>query len=66
MNSSRSIFFAHPGRLLAFFAAFLIGVGLLCHSATAAEPVKISRDDTALDLTSTTEIYRISLRAAAF
>ncbi|MDG3574961.1 EAL domain-containing protein [Rhizobium sp. YJ-22] len=57
MNSSRSIFLALPGRFLAFVAALLLGAVMLCQSATAAEPIKISRDDTALDLTSTTEIY---------
>ncbi|MEN9895413.1 MAG: hypothetical protein RIR97_1265, partial [Pseudomonadota bacterium] len=34
----------------------LVGLGLTAH-VQAGEPVKISRDDTALDLTGTTEIY---------
>ncbi len=37
--------------------AMLAFVGLFSSLALAAEPVKIARDDTALDLTATTEIY---------
>lgn len=46
------------GRLLALvlLAAMLL-FGALSGLAHAVEPVKISRDDTALDLTATTEIY---------
>ncbi|AYC99925.1 diguanylate cyclase [Neorhizobium sp. NCHU2750] len=39
--------------LIAMLALFSVGLG----AARAAEPVKISRDDTALDLTATTDIY---------
>lgn len=35
----------------------LVLAGLFATTANAAEPVKIARDDTALDLTATTEIY---------
>ncbi|MGX5665811.1 EAL domain-containing protein [Rhizobium daejeonense] len=35
----------------------LVLAGLFSTTANAAEPVKIARDDTALDLTATTEIY---------
>jgi diguanylate cyclase (GGDEF)-like protein/PAS domain S-box-containing protein len=46
-------------RLAAAIFSFAIMVMLLAFAgiAHAAEPVKISRDDTALDLTATTEIY---------
>jgi len=46
-------------RLAAAIAAFLVAALIVLASGTAqaAEPVKISRDDTALDLTATTEIY---------
>ncbi|HCL64421.1 MAG TPA: sensor domain-containing phosphodiesterase [Rhizobium sp.] len=48
-----------PGwRLTGLIAAALCAlISLLASAALAAEPVKISRDDTALDLTATTEIY---------
>ncbi|MHB0953068.1 MAG: EAL domain-containing protein [Allorhizobium sp.] len=51
--------YATPGwRLTGLIAAALCAlIGLLASAALAAEPVKISRDDTALDLTATTEIY---------
>ena len=47
-------------RLAAAFVSIAAIFMLLafCGAARAAEPVKISRDDTALDLTATTEIYR--------
>ncbi|MBB6483010.1 diguanylate cyclase (GGDEF)-like protein/PAS domain S-box-containing protein [Rhizobium lusitanum] len=46
------------GRLCAVIAALAVTMLLLVAGvAHAAEPVKISRDDTALDLTATTEIY---------
>ncbi len=46
------------GRLCAVFATLAaIMLLLVAGMAQAAEPVKISRDDTALDLTATTEIY---------
>ncbi|MFN7011323.1 MAG: EAL domain-containing protein [Allorhizobium sp.] len=50
---------AAVGRWLAaaLAAAMLAFVGLFSSLALAAEPVKIARDDTALDLTATTEIY---------
>lgn len=38
-------------------ALLLIVTVLLCGGALAAEPIKIARDDTALDLTPTTDIY---------
>lgn len=46
-------------RLFALLLASLVAATLLLLAgmAHAAEPVKISRDDTALDLTATTEIY---------
>ncbi len=46
--------------LQALFLTFLLSVLVLqsVAPAFAAEPVKISREDTALDLTKTTEIYR--------
>jgi diguanylate cyclase (GGDEF)-like protein/PAS domain S-box-containing protein len=44
-----------PSAILAALAA--ITLFFLAGMAQAAEPVKISRDDTALDLTATTEIY---------
>ncbi|MFA7413265.1 MAG: EAL domain-containing protein [Rhizobium sp.] len=44
-----------PAGLIA--AALCALISLLASAALAAEPVKISRDDTALDLTATTEIY---------
>jgi diguanylate cyclase (GGDEF)-like protein/PAS domain S-box-containing protein len=44
-------------RFLAALAALLLAVVFLTGTAHAAEPVRISRDDTALDLTATTEIY---------
>lgn len=47
---------ALPMRLFAYFLAFLIAV-LPVSQAFAFEPVKISRDDRALDLTATTDIY---------
>lgn len=47
---------ALPMRFLAFFLSILIGV-LPVSQAFALEPVKISRDDRALDLTATTDIY---------
>ena len=40
---------------MAAFAALY--VGLAASAALAVEPVKIARDDNALDLTATTEIY---------
>jgi len=45
------------GRLLACFFAFFVG---LCAASTAfaIEPIKISRDDVALNLTGAVEIYR--------
>ncbi len=43
--------------LIALFAALMAMMAVFATSAHAAEPVKISRDDTALDLTKTTEIY---------
>ncbi len=48
-----------PGwRLTGLIAAALCAlISLAASAALAAEPVKISRDDTALDLTATTEIY---------
>ncbi|KAA0699763.1 sensor domain-containing phosphodiesterase [Neorhizobium sp. P12A] len=54
--------FSNPAaarRLLAviFSAAMLALFVIFTSAAHAAEPVKISRDDTALDLTATTEIY---------
>ncbi|MCJ8000183.1 EAL domain-containing protein [Rhizobium cremeum] len=47
------------GRTLAaaFAMVMLVLAGLFATVANAAEPVKIARDDTALDLTATTEIY---------
>ncbi len=50
-------FLRWTGRLFALFAAVLFTAILISTGALAVEPVKISRDDTALDLTSTTEIY---------
>lgn len=47
---------ALPMRLVAFLLAFVIAV-LPVSQAFAFEPVKISRDDRALDLTATTDIY---------
>ncbi|MGR6466510.1 EAL domain-containing protein [Rhizobium sp. PAMB 3182] len=44
-----------PAALMAALMAIIIAAASL--PALAAEPVKISRDDTALDLTATTEIY---------
>ena len=44
-----------PASLIA--AALCALISLFASAALAAEPVKISRDDTALDLTATTEIY---------
>ncbi len=41
----------------AFAMVMLVLAGLFSTTANAAEPVKIARDDTALDLTATTEIY---------
>lgn len=48
------------GPVRAALTAFLIAVFMILgiSSAHAIEPVKISREDTALDLTKTTEIYR--------
>jgi diguanylate cyclase (GGDEF)-like protein/PAS domain S-box-containing protein len=43
--------------LTALAALLLAAVVFLTGTAHAAEPVRISRDDTALDLTATTEIY---------
>ena len=52
-------------RLLALILlSTMLLVGMLTGRALAVEPVKISRDDTALDLTATTEIY--SGRGEAF
>lgn len=44
------------GMLLLLMLQLLAGV-LLASPANAAEPVKISRDDTAVDLSATTEVY---------
>ncbi len=44
-------------RLLMIIAATLLLASLWIHQALGAEPVKITADDTAFDLTATTEIY---------
>ena len=49
------------GAIVAFLAAALFCA--ICGTAHATEPVKISRDDTALDLTATTEIYATQAEA---
>ncbi|MDK1375695.1 7TM-DISM domain-containing protein, partial [Sinorhizobium sp. 6-70] len=58
--------FARPAaKLVAFLVAFVVfAIGFAGGVAHALEPVKISREDTALDLTATTEIY--SGRGEAF
>ncbi|MBW8321209.1 MAG: EAL domain-containing protein [Arenimonas sp.] len=48
---------AGPWLAAALATAMLAFVALFSSMALAAEPVKIARDDTALDLTATTEIY---------
>jgi hypothetical protein len=58
MTTNRMLHSSPTGRLIAVIAAlFLSALMLASGAAQAAEPVKISRDDTALDLTATTEIY---------
>ncbi|GEO84182.1 MULTISPECIES: EAL domain-containing protein [Alphaproteobacteria] len=58
MTSDRNRQAAAGRRLAAALAAAILAfVGLFSSLALAAEPVKIARDDTALDLTATTEIY---------
>src|SRR5690606_6387665 len=58
MTSSFVPHMQRASRLLAFLLlAAMLFVGLFCGQAFAVEPVKISRDDTALDLTAPTEIY---------
>ena len=58
MTTNRMLHLSPSGRMIAVIAAFFLSVlALAAGSAHAAEPVKISRDDTALDLTKTTEIY---------
>jgi diguanylate cyclase (GGDEF)-like protein/PAS domain S-box-containing protein len=49
--------FLRIGRLLAFFFAAIISLST-ASSAFAIEPIKISRDDVALDLSGAVEIYR--------
>ncbi len=49
---------SHGRRMVMLVAALVCGLmSLVAGPSRAAEPVKISRDDTALDLTPTTEIY---------
>ncbi|RYC15352.1 EAL domain-containing protein [Ciceribacter ferrooxidans] len=49
---------SHGRRMVMLVAALICGLmSLVAGPSRAAEPVKISRDDTALDLTPTTEIY---------
>lgn len=58
MTTNRMLHTSPSGRLIAVIAALFLSVlALAAGTAQAAEPVKISRDDTALDLTKTTEIY---------
>ncbi|WP_296436819.1 hypothetical protein, partial [Rhizobium sp. UBA1881] len=58
MTNKRMLHPSPSGRFVAVIAAlFLSALALMAGVAQAAEPVKISRDDTALDLTKTTEIY---------
>ncbi|KKX28285.1 EAL domain-containing protein [Rhizobiaceae bacterium LC148] len=56
--STRRLGLVLPLRWLAALLALMTVTAVLgAHPARAAEPVKISRDDTALDLTETTDIY---------
>ncbi|MGO4569018.1 EAL domain-containing protein [Rhizobium sp. 2YAF20] len=59
MTTDRLSTMLPSGRIvLSILVAMMAMIGLACTGAArAAEPVKISRDDTALDLTATTEIY---------
>ncbi|MGO6900606.1 sensor domain-containing phosphodiesterase, partial [Rhizobium ruizarguesonis] len=58
MTRDRMLPKSPSGRVIAVIAAlFLAAFAFVAGVAQAAEPVKISRDDTALDLTATTEIY---------
>ena len=58
MNKNRMLLASPSGRVIAMIAALLLSVfAFAAGTVRAAEPVKISRDDTALDLTATTEIY---------
>ncbi|WP_164924199.1 EAL domain-containing protein [Sinorhizobium fredii] len=65
MPLTRKPFASSTARLAAFLVAFAVFIfGVAGGVAHALEPVKISREDTALDLTATTEIY--SGRGEAF
>ena len=57
--TARGIGFLSAPRLVSGFLAILVAmvVAIGASAALAAEPVKISRDDTALNLTKTTDIY---------